>query len=497
MTGRKLLKPLKRLAYKLPSNVTCHADATSLVLVRSFPLKSIRLHVSWNPAFSALSSRHFVPLEKIAHSLKKIDLEKTEILLNDLVRKGYLEQEGVSMVLDDPFISIIIPVHNRPDEIRACLKSLVRLDYPSEKVEIIIVDDASTDHTTEVIKEFDVKLISLKHNKKASFCRNLAAQKAKGDILAFIDSDCISDPLWLSELIPAFKDPAIGAVGGQVDSFFHTSDLDKYEQVMSSLIMGTHAKRSKKDDNFFYVPSCNLLVKQDLFLEINGFKEELVVGEDVDLCWRLQDAGHHVEFRPNGRIFHKHRNKIAPFCRRRFDYGTSEPLLQSLHKNRKKQLFLPLSGSVFWCCILLSIAFSTLSLLFFCPIITILDCMAKYVKIRQHRIPVKKSLIFFAVARSYAALAYHCCSFISRYYLIWFILGMLISPFISLFFIVLHLISSLTDFFLKKPSLNVFIFIFYYSLDQLSYQMGVLSGCLKYKSFNAVNPIVTFQSIKK
>jgi len=483
----------KHLAYRLPQKVKLHTIHNSLVLVRSFPLKSIRLHTTWEPAFKLLSFGSFVTLEKIVQYLMDIDPEKIEIFLNSLVRKGFLEQEGVSLVTDTPFVSIIIPVRNRPEEIKACLQSLGKLDYPSDKFEIIVVDDASCDDTPELIKKFNVHLISLKENKKASFCRNLAAQKAKGDILAFIDSDCISHPSWLSGLVPAFKDPVIGAIGGQVDSFFYTSGLDKYEQVKSSLIMGSHAKRSRKNEKFFYVPSCNLLVKKDLFLKIDGFKEELVVGEDVDLCWRLQDAGYHVEFRPSGKIFHKHRNTIGSFCHRRFEYGTSEPLLQVLHKNRGKQLFLPVWGSLFWSVVVLSIVCSCLPLLLICPFIVLTDYTTKHIKIKQSRIPVKASQLFLAVVRGYAALFYHCCAFISRYYLLWFIPVMLIFPLVSILFIVLHSISGLVDYFLKKPRLNLFGFLFYYSLEQLSYQTGVWFGCIKYKSFSAINPIVIFQ----
>jgi len=483
----------KHLAYRLPQKVTLHTIDNSMVLVRSFPLKSIHLHTCWKAALTLLSFGSFVPLEKIVQYLKDIDPEKVEIFLNNLARKGFLEQKGISLVTDTPFVSVIIPVRNRPEEIKACLQSLAGLDYPLEKFEIIVVDDASSDHTPQVIKEFNVHLISLKGNKKASFCRNLAAQKAKGGILAFIDSDCISHPSWLSDLIPAFKDPVIGAIGGRVDSFFHTSGLDKYEQVKSSLIMGNHTKRSRKNENFFYVPSCNLLVKKDLFFKIDGFKEELVVGEDVDLCWRLQDAGYHVEFRPSGKIFHKHRNTIAPFCHRRFEYGTSEPLLQILHENRGKRIFLPVWGSLFWSVVMISLALSYLPLLFICPFIVLTDCMTKHTKVKQNRIPVKVSQLFLAIVRSYAALFYHCCAFVSRYYLLWSIPIMLIFPLVSILFIVLHFISGLVDYFLKKPSLNLFGFLFYYSMEQLSYQTGVWFGCIKYKSFSAVNPIVIFQ----
>ncbi|WP_300454865.1 mycofactocin biosynthesis glycosyltransferase MftF [Desulfobacula sp.] len=484
---------LKPLAYKLPEKVSCQKNDTSLVLVRSFPLKSIRLHAAWKGAFALLSSNRFIPLEKIVSGCRAIDPESVELFLNDLVRKGFLEQEGIARMTSYPYVSVIIPVQNRPEEITACLESLARLTYPSEKIEIIVVDDASTDHTPDIIKKFNVHLIALAENKKAPFCRNLAAQKAKGDILAFIDSDCTADPLWLSELIPAFKDPSIGAVGGRVDSFFHTSPLDKYEQVKSSLMMGTHAKRSRENENFFYVPSCNLLVKRDLFLNIGGFNEALVVGEDVDLCWRLQDAGHPVEFRPIGKIFHRHRNKIRPFCRRRFEYGTSEPLLQILHQNRRKQFFLPVWGSLFWSVVLLSIVFSYLPFLFLCPLIVLAEGMTKQAQIKQGRIPVRAFDLFSAIVRSYAALFYHCCSFVSRYYLIWFVPVLLIFPWVSILFIFVHCLSGLTEYVLKKPELNIFGFLFYFSLEQISYQLGVWFGCIQHKSFRAVNPVVVSQ----
>ncbi len=142
--------------------------------------------------------------------------------------------------------------------------------------------------------------------------------------------------------------PAWPPWGGELPPGFNESPLDRYEEVKSSLIMGKRFARSQENEKFFYVPSCNLLVRKSLFLDLGGFREELIVGEDVDLCWRMQDAGYFVEFRPTGTIFHKHRNRIRPFCLRRFDYGTSEPLLQRLHRSRGKKMMFPLGSSLFW-----------------------------------------------------------------------------------------------------------------------------------------------------
>ncbi len=482
----------KPIAFKLPQNVACSLRPDSIILVRDFPLKSIRLHSTWKPAFKILSSGQFVLLTELQAHCPLINPEKIEIFFYDLVRKGFLEQKGNSTLTAYPFISIIIPVRNRPDEIKACLESLFLLDYPADKLEIIAVDDASDDHTPGIVKQFDVNLISLKTNQKAPYCRNLAAGKAKGDVLAFIDSDCTADTKWLSDMIEAFLDPRVGAVGGRIDGFFKTGRLDRYEDVNSSLIIGTHIKRSSDVNKFFYVPSCNLLVKKDLFLTLGGFNPGLVVGEDVDLCWRIQNAGSAVEFRPNGTVFHRHRNKLTSFCKRRFDYGTSEPLLQKLHPDRKKQFYFPVGGLLFWWLVFLSFYISP-DLILFGPAVILSDSLIKYIKTARQKLPVGFFQHLKAVVRSDAALFYHCAGFVSRYYLIWAILISFVFPKTALFLICLHLFSGSVDFFIKKPGLSIVEFLFFYTIEQLSYQAGVWVGAMRYFSFRSIAPSITFQ----
>ena len=94
--------------------------------------------------------REFLDFEKIV-SWTRFDPVPTEKFLEGLVRKGFLEERGLPEIKEYPFISIIIPVRNRPDEITECLESLLRVEYPPELMEIIVVDDASTDNTSEVV----------------------------------------------------------------------------------------------------------------------------------------------------------------------------------------------------------------------------------------------------------------------------------------------------------------------------------------------------------
>ncbi|MBU2498695.1 MAG: mycofactocin biosynthesis glycosyltransferase MftF [Proteobacteria bacterium] len=488
--------PLNRkpLAYRLRESVQYHPGNGFPILVQRFPLRFVALHPFWRAVFDCDIDRNYIPFDEIRAGANHVDPAKTEIFLNGLVRKGFLEQEGFPILPDDPCVSIIIPVRNRAETITACLQSMKRLDYPSEKLEVIVVDDASDDHTTEVVSTFPVQLISLKEHRQASFCRNLGARRARGEILAFLDSDCTADPSWLKELIPAFTDPSNGAVGGLVDSYFSQKGLDYYEKVKSSLNLGSWPKSSREDKRFFYLPACNLLVRRVLFLQLGGFNEHMVVGEDVDLCWRLQDQGHHVEYRPVGKVYHQHRNKVREFCLRRFDYGTSEPFLQRSHSKRIKQFVISPPAFIFWGLVFLSIASGWIPPLGLGGGIVLVDSLMKFTRIRRKHVPIHFPRLLLSTFRSYFVFCYHVCTFVSRYYLLWAFLIFMLSPLVSAILLGMHLLTGAGEYLIRKPRLNFPLFLFYFTLDQLSYQLGVWWGCLKECFFRPVNPQIVKKS---
>ena len=440
--------------------------------------------------FERLAGSSFVPLDELVPLMTGVSRQEVSVFLNKLALKGFIDRTGAVLPPDLPSVSIIIPVHNRPQDIDACLTSLQQLDYPADKLEIIVVDDASDDHTPQVVEKHPVRLIRLKRNRQASYCRNLGARLARGDILAFIDSDCLADPLWLKQLIPAFNDPAVAAMGGRVDAWHEDKLLDRYEKVKSSLVISSRARRTEADDPFFYVPACNFLIRRRVFLEIKGFDRRLTVGEDVDLCWRLQRRGYALEYRPEGVVYHKHRNQLPPFCRRRFDYGTSEPLLQKIHPDKKKIFMAPpgpvgaLASLLLWA-ITGSYVFAGIACL-----IPIIDCLRK--TYRYQGLPIGPSLIWLATLRSYAAFVHHLCAFVSRYYLAAGILAALFFPVFALVIVGMHLLNSVVEYRLKKPALNFLWFTVFFTLEQLSYQAGVWWGCLHYRKLSPVLPkIVT------
>ncbi len=487
------------LAFRLRPGVRYHRlpDGKS-ALVLHYPLRAVSVSPEWHPALVSLGEGPWVPPAQIAAALPRISPQQIEGFLNTLIRKGYIAQRGYPSLADRdcPVLSVIVPVRNRPAEIEACLDSLRNLDYPAEKMEVIVVDDASQDHTPETVARYPkVRLIRMSQHRQASFCRNRAAEIARGDILAFIDSDCLADPTWLKELVPAFRDPSLGALGGRVDAAGQANGLDRYEKVKSALKMGSWFKRSEQREQFFYVPACNFLVRRVHFRDLGGFRESLHVGEDVDFCWRLQDAGHALEYRPLGRVAHKHRNRLAAFCTRRFQYGTSEPVLQSLHVHRVKTLYLPWTESLFWLIILLALVLQTPWLVGLAAGLFLMDGLKKHVRLQTRRLPVTRRQVYTAIFRGYLSFVYHCCSFISRYYLIVLPVSILISPLISGVIFGMHLIAGSVDFTVNRPRLNLLSFLFFFTLEQISYQSGVWWKCIQQFNFKPVLPRIVHRRI--
>jgi len=481
------------LAYRFRKGVTCYLDfGPKPILVLDFPLRAISVHPSWRPVLKILAARDFISIGEIASCAPSIRLETTEQFLEHLVRKAFCERRGLLPLRDYPSVSIIIPVRNRRDDLATCLESLMNLRYQPGKTEIIVVDDASDDDSLHVASQFPVRVFSLETHKQVSYCRNFAARRAKGEILAFIDSDCIAHPLWLQQLVPSFRDPQVGAVGGLVDSDSDKNAIDRYEKVKSSLQVSTWFKRSTDEERFFYVPSCNLLVRRDLFLKLGGFKEDLHVGEDVDFCWRLQDYGKILEYRPVGIVYHKHRNSLWPFCSRRFQYGTSEPILQRLHTDRIKQLKLPLSQFMVWILIAASALLAYVPLLGAAGAILLLDCFRRYGRIRKERLPIGFPAIFMAGVRSCLSLFYHLCTFVSRYFLVLFIVLVPLTPYVSAGAFCMHLTSGIVQHRTKKSRLNLVVFLVLFTLEQLSYQSGVWWGCVRGACVTPLSPKLVF-----
>ena len=381
-------------------------------------------------------------------------------------------------------MSLIIPVYNRAEEIGACLDSCLALDYPAAKLEIIVVDDGSTDATREVVQGYPVKLLALERNQGQSAARNRGAAVATGEILAFLDSDCLAEPQWLQELLPYFQDPAVALVGGYVASYYQETALDRYEEVCSPLNMGENPAFGLTPTDDFYVPTCNVLVRKDSYQAVGGLREDLRLGEDVDLCWRLKEQGYKLLYIPRGRVAHKHRNRFGPAFRRRFAYGSSEAHLFGNHPQVRKRF--PGRPAALTVCGSVAAGLATASpgwLLLALAAWLLASWRQRRQLAAKLELPLPYRTLLLAAAKEYLAYGYYLSYHVIRYYLPLVLLLFFLPPAGYLLGSLLLLLPAGLEYYRRRPRLSWPFFCFYFLAEQLYYQAGVFWGCCQRRCF--------------
>ncbi len=465
------------MKYWLADGIKIEESSDASFLVAARPLRMVRL----NKSLLEL-------VRRTAEGCVTPSSEAESKALETLVKRGFVEREWPR--LEDlesfPSVSIVIPVKDRADDLRHCLTSIQALNYPHDKLEVIVVDDGSSDPTPQVAKEFDVLLIeSGAVGGGPALARNRGASFASGEILAFIDSDCTASEDWLADLLPIFTDVKVAAVGGWVDGMHHGSALDRYEAVMSSLNLGRREMVGGAGGDTFYLPSCNLLMRKAAFNAAGGFRSEMHVGEDVDLTWRLRDAGWSIRYMPVGAVCHAHRSQPWPFMRRRFEYGTSEGVLQQLHPVRGKKMALPPMLSSILLLLVTALVAQSLILLPLAGLLLLVDGYRSRQRMHKQGLILSIQDILFARFRAVGSLGYYLGFHLLRYYLLPLVLASIIFPPLGLLAVIILLGVGFVDHQVRKARISLPGFYLYYFLEQLSYGSGVFWGCLRLKNFSS------------
>ena len=417
-------------------------------------------------------------------------------VLEQLATKGFAERlrEDDAPLIDLPSISVVVPVKDRADELRRCLDSIARVDYPRELMQLIVVDDGSRDDSAVVARQCGAQVVpSGGVGRGPAAARNVGARAASGEILAFIDSDCTASPAWLQELLPAFSDAQTAAVGGLVDGLYRDTSIDRYESVMSSLTLGNRERTGNSGDDTFYLPSCNLLVRRRSFHAVGGFRDEMHVGEDVDLTWRLRDRGWTIRYLPFGRIYHAHRSTIRSFMSRRFDYGTSEGTLQRLHPQRRKRLVVPPQLALLLALALFAPATGGWSLVGATGLL-VGDGLVRRRQFGQRQVPIGFGALLAGRLRALGSLVYYLSYHLVRYYALpLLVVAILWSP------VWLGLLAALVgtarvDYAVRRPEQAFFPFVGIYALEHLAYGAGVFWGCVRRRCFTSYRVVLLRQA---
>jgi mycofactocin glycosyltransferase len=229
----------------------------------------------------------------------------------------------------DDDVVVVIPAFGRPELLDACLASL-------GATPALVVDDASPD--AEAIRAVSdahgASYVRHPVNRGPGAARNTGLEHTDARVIAFLDSDCTASADWLGRLVRHLDDDRVGLVAPRVrprpagDTL-----LARYEQARSALDMGAQPELVTHGARLGFLPSAALVVRRAA-IPTGGFDASMRVGEDVDLLWRIVDAGWLARYDPEVVVHHEMRLEPSQWARRRATYGTSAAALERRHPGR-------------------------------------------------------------------------------------------------------------------------------------------------------------------
>jgi GT2 family glycosyltransferase len=221
-----------------------------------------------------------------------------------------------------PKFSVVVCTYNGSRTIRDTLDHLARLDYPN--YEVIVVNDGSTDSVPEILKDYDVQVISTP-NQGLGQARNEGLAAARGELIVYIDDDAYPPPPWLKYLAYAFLRSDHACIGGP--NYVPPEDGWVGQCVADSPGGPLHVLLT--DEIAEHVPGCNMAFRRSRLAAIGGFDPIYrTAGDDVDVCWRLQDQGWTVGFSGAAMVWHHRRATVKRYWRQQVGYGKAEALLE-------------------------------------------------------------------------------------------------------------------------------------------------------------------------
>jgi len=223
-------------------------------------------------------------------------------------------------IMEIPIISVIVPVYNASKTLELCLQSLSDLDYPKNKLEIIVVDNGSTDSSVAIAEGFGVHLLLETGIRSSYAARNKGILASKGELIAFTDADCIVTPGWLRHLALHWDDATIGCFAGEIEAYKPESLVERFSDKAGILRQAGTLNSSY----LAYTQTANSAYRRDIFDKVGLFIPKMISGGDADISWRMQrQLGLQIKFIPDALVYHKHRTSLAGLFNqfRKYEHG--------------------------------------------------------------------------------------------------------------------------------------------------------------------------------
>jgi cellulose synthase/poly-beta-1,6-N-acetylglucosamine synthase-like glycosyltransferase len=215
-----------------------------------------------------------------------------------------------------PFVSVIVPVRDGASTIAGCLDAILATDYPPDRREILAVDNASTDTTADLIRARPVRYLH-EPERGVSNARNRGISESSGEILAFVDADCLVEPQWLTELVRPFEDQEVGGVSGDLK---HAPAKNAAER-QSVRLLGNW-QQFAFTSNPAYPITANAAYRRDVLDRIGLFDPQMTRAQDVELGLRFQErSGRRLAYAERATARHQNRSTQIGFFRQQLGWA--------------------------------------------------------------------------------------------------------------------------------------------------------------------------------
>jgi len=210
-------------------------------------------------------------------------------------------------------VSLIIPAYNAEKTIAECLAAVQNQDWDDE-MEVILVNDGSTDSTAEIASTFpQVQVLSIP-NSGAPAATNIGMKAARYDIVASVDSDAILEKEWIKKIMPWFNDPNVAAVGG------HAITANSH---LIGKIAGYYSEMRRERSPMYIddLGTVSTAYRRHVLAEVGMFDEQMKIGYDVDISRRLKAAGYQLVLEKNATCRHFWKDDLKGYCRQQYGFA--------------------------------------------------------------------------------------------------------------------------------------------------------------------------------
>jgi mycofactocin system glycosyltransferase len=376
-------------------------------------------------------------------------------------------------------VTVVVPVQDRPRLLARLLAAL------PPGLPVVVVDDGSAEPgpTRAVASEFGARLLRHETGRGPAAARNTGLSVVRTDHVAFLDSDVVPVPGWLALLRRHLDDPAVGLVGPRVLGAEPRPDdgwLCRYEAARSSLDLGPRPAPVQPLGRVAYLPSAALLARRTALGR--GFDEDLPVAEDVDLVWRVHEAGWRVRYEPGAAVRHDHRTTLGPWLRRKAYYGSGAALLAQRHGSDVAPMVLSPWTAALTVAVLAQRRWSPPTAALLCAGVT--ASLSR--RLRGGDTPVRTAAALTALG-AVSALQ-QAASALTRHYWPLALVAAAGSPRARRALVVAAVGDALLDHRRKQPDLDPVRFAVARRLDDLAYGTGLWAGALRARSPRALVP---------